>query len=112
VLGRATYLALLAGCLLLTLPLELWLRARVYTRPRRWLTALGPVFVVFILADWLAIRRGTWSFDPRYLSGVRVLGGVLPVEEVLFFVVVPTCAILTYQAVGRLLGERSGDRGR
>jgi hypothetical protein len=33
--------------------------------------------------------------------------GVLPVEELVFFVVVPTCALLTYQAVGRVL-----DRGR
>jgi lycopene beta-cyclase len=111
VAGRATYLVLLAGCLLVTLPLELLLRAGVYTRPRRWLAAVAPVLVVFTLWDYLAIRRGHWAYNPRYTSGVRLLGGVLPLEEVLFFLVVPTCALLTYQAVGRVLGRRGrGDR--
>jgi len=102
VLGRSTYLALMAACVLVTLPLELVLRARVYARPRRWLASLLPVFLVFGVWDYLAIRRGHWSYSPRYTSGVRFLGGVLPLEEVVFFLVVPTCAILTYQAVRRL----------
>jgi lycopene cyclase domain-containing protein len=58
VLGRATYLVLLAGCALVTLPLELVLGARVYARPRRWLTACVPVLVAFTVWDYLAIRRG------------------------------------------------------
>ena len=109
--GRATYLAVMAACVLVTLPLELVLRARVYARPRRWLASLLPVFVVFGVWDYVAIRRGHWSYDPRLTSGVRFLGGVLPLEEVVFFLVVPTCAILTYQAVKRLLGP-AGDRER
>jgi len=107
VLGRATYLVLLAGCVLVTLPLELVLGARVYARPRRWLTACAPVLVAFTLWDYLAIRRGHWSYDPRHLSGVRLLG-VLPLEELLFFVVVPTCVLLTYEAVGRVLRGSGG----
>ncbi|HEU4400067.1 MAG TPA: lycopene cyclase domain-containing protein [Actinomycetota bacterium] len=105
-LGRATYLVLLAGCAAVTLPLELVLRARVYARPRRWLASLLPVFVAFTLWDYLAIRRGHWWYNPRYTTGVTVLRDVLPLEELVFFVVVPTCAILTYQAVCRLLPPR------
>jgi lycopene beta-cyclase len=108
-LGRATYLALLAACVAATLPLELLLGARVYRRPRRWLAAVGPVLVVFGLWDWLAVRRGHWSYNPRWITGWTV-GGVLPVEELVFFVVVPTCALLTYQAVGRVLGRRRARR--
>ena len=107
-LGRATYLVLMAACVLVTLPLELVLRARVYARPRRWLASLLPVSLVFGVWDYLAIRRGHWSYSPRFTSGVRLLGGVLPLEEVVFFLVVPTCAILTYQAVCRLLGAPGG----
>ena len=99
--GRATYLVLMAACLLATLPLELVLKAGVYRRPRRWLAALVPVFLVFSLWDWLAIRRGHWTYSPRYTTGIVLLG--LPLEELVFFVVVPTCALLTYQAVVRLL---------
>jgi lycopene beta-cyclase len=104
VLGRATYLVLMAACLAVTLPLELVLRAGVYRRPRRWLAALVPVFVVFNLWDWLAIRRGHWTYSDRYTTGVLLLG--LPLEELVFFLVVPTCALLTYQAVVRLLPPR------
>jgi lycopene cyclase domain-containing protein len=103
--GRATYLALLAGCLLLTLPLELLLGVRVYRRPRRWLATVAPVLLVFGLWDALAIRAGHWRYNPRFTTGWVVPGG-LPVEELAFFVVVPTCALLTYEAVGRLLGRR------
>jgi lycopene cyclase domain-containing protein len=99
--GRATYLVLMAACLLVTLPLELVLKAGVYRRPRRWLAALVPVFLVFNLWDWVAIRRGHWTYSPRYTTGIELLG--LPLEELVFFVVVPTCALLTYQAVTRLL---------
>jgi lycopene beta-cyclase len=101
VFGRASYLVLMAACVAVTLPLELVLKAGVYRRPRRWLAALVPVFVVFNLWDWVAIRRGHWTYSPRYTTGINLLG--LPLEELVFFLVVPTCALLAYQAVTRLL---------
>jgi lycopene beta-cyclase len=101
VFGRATYLVLMAACLLVTLPLELVLKAGVYRRPRRWLAALVPVFLVFSCWDWVAVRRGHWTYNPRFTTGIELLG--LPLEELVFFAVVPTCALLTYQAVARLL---------
>ena len=104
-LGRATYLALMAACVAVTLPLELVLKAGVYRRPRRWLAALVPVFVAFNLWDWVAIRRDHWAYSPRYTTGIRLIG--LPLEELVFFLVVPTCALLTYQAVTRLLPSRA-----
>ena len=104
-LGRATYLALMAGCLLVTLPLELVLKAGVYRRPRRWLAAVLPVFLAFSCWDWLAIRRNHWSYSSTYTSGIELLG--IPLEELVFFVVVPTCALLTYQAVVRLFPART-----
>lgn len=103
-LGRATYLVLMAACLLVTLPLELALKAGVYRRPWRWLAAVLPVFVGFTLWDWVAIRRAHWTYSQRYTTGIELLG--LPLEELVFFVVVPTCALLTYQAVVRLLPPR------
>jgi lycopene cyclase domain-containing protein len=106
VLGHATYLVLMAACVAVTLPLELVLRAGVYRRPRRWLAALVPVFVVFNLWDWVAIRRGHWTYSARYTTGAHLLG--LPVEELVFFLVVPTCALLTYQAVVRLFPPPAG----
>ena len=99
------YLAVLAFCLLGTLPLEVWLGVRVYRRPRRLLLTLLPVVAVFYLWDVYAIAKDHWSFDPAQTVGVVLPGGV-PVEELLFFVVVPTCAVLAFEAVRRVKGWR------
>ncbi len=100
-----SYLAVLAFCLLGTLPLELWLGERVYRRPRRLLLTLLPVVAVFYLWDVYAIAADHWSFDPAQTVGLVLPGGV-PVEELLFFVVVPTCAVLAFEAVRRVKGWR------
>ena len=95
---HAAYLLILAACLVGTLPLELVLHVRVYARWRQLLATLVPVVVVFGAWDLLAIHQHTWSYSRRYLVGV-FLPGRLPLEELLFFVVVPICAVLTFEAV-------------
>lgn len=92
------YLAILAACVLGTLPLEFLLGTRVYARWRRLVGSLLPVVVVFGAWDLLAIHRGYWHYDRAYLVGVS-LPGRLPLEELLFFLVIPTCAVLTLEAV-------------
>ena len=96
------YLLLMGGCLLLTLPLELVLGARVWRRPRRLLVALVPVVVVFSVWDVVAIARGTWDYSRRFTTGV-LLPFDMPLEELVFFLVIPICGLLTYEAVGRVL---------
>src|SRR5690242_8864490 len=93
------YLLILAGCLVLTLPLEFVFGARVYRRPKRLLRTLLPVVVVFAVWDLLGRAHGDWWFSDRYTVGLRLL--LLPIEEWLFFIVIPLCAMLTYEAFGR-----------
>lgn len=92
------YLLVMAGCLVVTLPLELVLRARVYPRWRRLVLALLPVLAVFITWDVLSIHAGFWTY--HRLTGVRI--GNLPIEELVFFLVIPVCSILTFETVRRL----------
>lgn len=102
------YLMLLGGCVLLTLPLELVLGVRVYRSPRRLVLSLLPMLIVFGCWDVLGILRHHWWYEPRFISGVRI--GPMPVEELLFFLVVPICGLLTYESVGRVkeLARSSG----
>ena len=102
------YLGLLAACLLVTLPLELVLGARVYRQPRRLVLTLLPVLVVFCAWDVGAIKAGHWTYDPRQTVGL-LLPGDLPLEELVFFVVVPVCSLLTFEAVRRMTGWLAGD---
>jgi lycopene cyclase domain-containing protein len=107
------YLLLLGGCLLITLPLELFGEG-VYRQPRRLLRALAPVVAVFLIWDAIAIACKVWGYNPRYVSGINV--PFMPLEEFLFFVVIPICGLLTYNAVTavlatlRRLPHRSTDR--
>jgi lycopene cyclase domain-containing protein len=94
-----TYLLVLAGCLLGTLPLELVLHVGVYRQWRRLLLTLMPVAAVFVTWDVLAVRAHHWTFDPEQVLPPRVLG--LPLEELGFFVVVPLCSVLGFEAVRR-----------
>lgn len=100
-----TYLAVLAGCLVGALWLEPVLRVNVLRRWRRLLLTLLVVAVAFVAWDVAAIAAGQWSYDPTRILGVR-LPGHLPVEEVLFFLVVPLCAILGFEAVRAVRGRR------
>jgi len=51
--------------------------------------------------DMYAIHTGQWTFDLNRMTGVLLPGG-LPVEEALFFLVIPVCAVLTFEGVRRL----------
>lgn len=100
-LEQFQYLIVMALCLIVTLPLEFVLNARVYRRPRRLLRAMLPTFAAFVLWDVAAIRLGHWTFSPRFTTGWRI--GNIPVEELTFFLVIPLCALLSYEAVGNVL---------
>jgi lycopene cyclase domain-containing protein len=105
---QLAYVGMLAFCLLGTLPLELVLGVRVYRQWRRLLLTLAPVVAVFLAWDLYAIAAGHWDFDSQQTVGL-VLPGDVPVEELLFFVVVPICAVLSFEAVRRVKGWPAGD---
>ena len=89
------------------LPLEFVLGARVLRDPRRLVRAMLVPVAAFVLWDIVAIDRGAWWFDSRYVTGWELPFGV-PVEELLFFIVIPVVGLLTYEAVHRILGARRG----
>jgi len=106
--SHLVYVGVLAFVLLGSVWLEVVLRTRVLSRPRRLLLSIAPVVVVFCLWDLYAIARGQWTFDPARTTGLLLPGG-LPIEEVLFFVVVPVAALLTLEAVRSVTRWEIGD---
>jgi lycopene cyclase domain-containing protein len=106
-----TYVAMLVFVVLATLPLELLLRTRVYARARRLGLTLLCVVPPFVVWDVLAVRAGHWSFDLRQTLGI-VLPGDLPLEEALFFLVVPVASVLSLEAVRVVRRWPVGDEPR
>jgi lycopene cyclase domain-containing protein len=109
-MGQWSYLAVMAFILLGAGWLEVGLRTRVFRRWRRLLLSVLPVALVFALWDIYAIASGHWWFDESLITGIR-LPGELPIDEVVFFVLVPIAAILTLEAVRSATGLRVGDEG-
>jgi lycopene cyclase domain-containing protein len=107
-MSRFAYVGVLALVLVGTGWLEVLLRARVYARWRRLAMTLVPVVVVFCLWDLYAVAAGHWTFDVERTLGV-VLPGGLPLDEVLFFVVVPVASLLTLEAVRSVRRWEVGD---
>lgn len=98
---RWQYLIVMGLCLVGTLPLESF-GAGVYRRPARLARCVLPVAAVFLVWDAIAIAAGVWTYSPRYLTG-WLLPLAIPVEELVFFLVIPLCALLTYSAVEAIL---------
>ncbi|WP_197026041.1 lycopene cyclase domain-containing protein [Nocardioides sp. URHA0020] len=98
-----SYVAMLAFCLVGTLPLIVAFRLGVLRQPRRLLLAILAGGVPFLVWDLYATSAGHWRFDPDQTLPWRVAG--LPLEEIAFFVVIPLVSVLTYESV-RVVGAR------
>ncbi len=107
-MSRFVYLGVLLFVVVGTAWLEVLLRARVYRRWRRLFLTLLPVVAVFVVWDVYAIASGHWTFDPEQTTGV-ILPGNLPLDELLFFVVIPIAALLTLEAVRSVKRWEVGD---
>jgi len=85
--GRGRYMALILVWALPPIALQLACGADILWRHRRLVLAgLLPPTLYLWLVDGLAIRSGTWTINPARTLGIN-LGGILPVEEAVFFLV-------------------------
>ncbi len=100
-MDRWQYLIVLGACLLITAPLELFGEG-VYRQTRRAAFAVLPVAAVFVVWDAVAIAANVWTYNPRYVTGIE-LPASIPIEELLFFIVIPLCGLFTYNAVDTIL---------
>lgn len=93
----STYLGVLlislSGPLLLSFypPLKFWSKSRLLSK-----TLLG-VATPFIVWDVLATHFGHWSFAADKVYALRLIN--LPIEEVLFFFIIPFCCLFTWEVI-------------
>lgn len=63
-----------------------------------WLSAFLASLIIaipFLIWDIIFTQQGFWGFNPRYLTGIQAFG--LPLEEYLFFIVVPFACTFVYE---------------
>ncbi len=103
----ATYLALELSWALI--PVLIQLAYGADTLRRHWLPialAIGISTLYLSWADSLAISAGTWTIDPAQSLNIY-LGGVLPIEEFVFFFLTNTLVVF---GIALVLAEESQER--
>ena len=66
--------------------------------------AIAIVGIGYIIWDAIVTARGDWWFNYDYLSGISIIG--LPLEELLFFIVVPYSCIFIYENLQYFFPDR------
>ncbi len=90
--------------------LELVLKVGVLRRIRRALMSIIPIATLFIIWDGYAISRQHWSFDQKQIVGI--FGPLdIPLEEFLFFLIIPLVVLMTYEAVSKVKPEWRNKNG-
>jgi lycopene cyclase domain-containing protein len=60
------------------------------------LLSISFVAIPYIIWDIWATAEGHWSFNEHYITGIHI--GNLPIEEVMFFFVIPFCCLFSWNA--------------
>jgi lycopene cyclase domain-containing protein len=78
--------------------LEIAFKVGVLRRIKRVALSVLPISTLFLLWDAYAISKGHWFFDRDQMLGI--VGPLnIPIEEYLFFIVIPMAAIMTIEGV-------------
>ena len=107
-MSKFSYLGVLAFILFGTVWLEIILQARVLRKVKRLFLTITPVVILYLIWDYYAIKNNHWFFDETKTTGI-ILFGFLPLEELLFFIIVPIAALLSFEAVRSIKQELAGD---
>ncbi len=107
---KFSYMAMLLFTVVGSFWLEFFLHIRVLGKIRLLVSSIFPVAMVFISWDAYAISRHHWHFDVKQIVGVYGPFQI-PLEEYLFFIIIPIAAILTFEAVISVKKHWVQDRG-
>lgn len=104
--GHFTYLAVLGFVALCAVFVNLLFRIRILRLWKVFLKIDAIVLLLYGTWDLWAAQRKSWYFDNSQIIGIKLFG-VLPIEEILFFILVPLMVILSLLSLEKILRRRS-----
>jgi len=100
--GHFTYLAVLAFIAVCAIVVNFLFRIRI---SRQWKTFLQVDLIIIALYGtwdiWAAARKA-WYFDDRQVIGIKLFW-LLPIEEILFFILVPLMVLISIQSLEKIV---------
>ncbi|MBN8568014.1 MAG: lycopene cyclase domain-containing protein [Ignavibacteria bacterium] len=94
---KSEYFLVLLVSILFPFILSFSRKINFYRKPIRLAAALIIPATIFIIWDVLATKAGHWSFNEKYVTGLFIFN--LPLEEILFFFVIPFCSLFLWESV-------------
>jgi len=95
---KFSYFAMLAFTVVGSFWLEVIFKVGVLRRIKRAALSILPVASIFLTWDYYAVSSGHWFFDKSQVVGIYGPSGI-PLEEFLFFIIVPLAGLMTIEAV-------------
>ncbi len=92
-----TYFLILAASLVGPLLLSFDKKVAFYKKWKYLFPAMVLPALFFIMWDEIKTRAGVWSFNDEYITGLKLSS--LPLEELLFFFIVPYCCVFIYECI-------------
>jgi hypothetical protein len=106
------YLLVLAFIGLCAVGVNTGFRLRFSKKVKQFIVMDAVIVVIYLAWDIWAVVKKSWYFDSHQIIGLNLFSR-LPIEEILFFVIVPLMGVLTYLALLKITGweptERSSD---
>lgn len=95
------YFMLLIGSIAFPLAWSFEKRVSYYKNWKSLFPAIVLTAIFFIIWDEIFTRQGVWGFNDDYITGIKLFN--LPIEEILFFIVIPFCCVFIYECIGYFL---------
>lgn len=92
-----TYFLILAASLAGPLALSFDKKVGFYKHWKYVFPAMVLPALLYIVWDIYFTKLGVWNFNEEYITGIKLRG--LPLEEILFFFIVPYCCVFIYVCI-------------
>jgi lycopene cyclase domain-containing protein len=98
-----TYFIILAASFIGPFVLSFDKKVAFYKKWKYLFPAILFTALIYIVWDFYFTAQGVWSFNEKYITGFKIYN--LPVEEVLFFFIVPYCCVFIYECIKNYFPE-------
>lgn len=102
-MGKYTYLLIDIAAIFFPFILSFDKKVAFYKRWKQVAVAIILTAIPFLIWDYFKTKAGVWSFNEEKVLGIYLFN--LPIEEVLFFIIVPYNVLFIYECLAAYFGD-------